>query len=239
MKKILIIDNTFDPPHGSPEIQRRLNEAAAVVGPIEIEVARAPESKIPKNLKVFDGVVLSGSKTRINESAPWIDLEMEAIRQLHKEKIPTFGICYGEQLIAKTLAGPKVVGPSKTFEHGWVEIDQEIDPQLLLFKGLSDKFYTFEHHHDEVYSLPAGFRIFANSEDCGVQAFDVINAPIWCVQFHPERELNEGNRALDKKLAENPKYRAINRDKADKLFDPNVGKVIFENFLKFIYGKKF
>lgn len=239
MKKILIIDNTFDPPHGCPEIQRRLQEAAAVVGPIEIESVRAPDSKIPKNLKAYAGVVISGSKTRISESAPWIDLEMEAIRQLQKEKIPTFAICYGEQLIAKTLAGPQFVGAAKTAEHGWVEIDHDPDFEFMLFKGLAENFHTFEHHHDEVYKLPKGFRIYADSKDCGVQAFDVIDSPMWCVQFHPERELAEGNRALDKKLAENPSYRAINRDKAEKVFDPNVGKTMFVNFLEYIFkGKK-
>lgn len=238
MKKILIIDNTFDPPHGCPEIQARLREAAEVVGPIQIEYARAPESKIPKNLKAYDGVVLSGSKTRINESAPWIDLEMEAIRELHREKIPTFGICYGEQLIAKTLAGEKYVGPTKVFEHGWSEMDQLPGKPFLLFEGLPKKFHSFQHHHDEVSSLPPGFTTYARSADCAIQAFDVQDAPMWCVQFHPERELAEGNRVLDKKLSENPNYRALNRDKAEKVYNPNLGKTMFVNFLRYIFENK-
>lgn len=235
MKKILIIDNTFDPPHGSPEIQDCLREAAKALGPIELVVARAPECKIPKDLKGFDGAVLSGSKTRINETAPWIDLEMQAIKKLYEHKIPTLGICYGEQLIAKTLAGESVVGVSKQFEHGWAELEQS--GNFLLFEGLPKKFYSFQNHHDEVYSLPDKFRVSLSSEDCKVQAYEVIDAPIWCVQFHPERGFEAGNSALDKKLAENPKYRALNRDCAEKVYNPEVGKKIFFNFLKIVWAK--
>ena len=91
MKKILIIDNTFDPPHGCPEIQQLVREAAEGLGGVEIVTARAPEEKIPESLDAFDGAILSGSKTRILDMEPWIEKEMAAIRKLRDLKIPTLG----------------------------------------------------------------------------------------------------------------------------------------------------
>ena len=149
LKKILIVDNTFDPPRGCPEIRAHLEENAKELGPIEIVSVRAPESQIPTDLSDFDGVVISGSKTRILENAPWIEKEMAMIRELHEKKIPTFGICYGEQLIAKTLAGEQFVGVAKQSEHGWVQM--ELDPQAQkspVFNGLKQKFYSYEWHSD-------------------------------------------------------------------------------------------
>lgn len=233
MKKILVIDNTFDPPHGSPEICRLLQEGAVEFGGAEIVAVRGPESQIPENLEQFSGAVLSGSKTRIYENAPWIDLEIEAIKKLHELKIPTLGICYGEQLIARALGGEEYTGAAKQSEHGWQEI--EMKEKSAILEGLPNKFHSFEFHSDEVYKLPKGFKVTASSGACQVQAFDVEGAPMWGIQFHPERDLEAGNRGLDRRLANVPGSVVINRDKAEKIYDPIVGKTIFRNFLRHIW----
>lgn len=228
-----MIDNTFDPPHGSPEICKLLEEGAREFGGAEVVAVRGPESQIPKDLKQFSGAVLSGSKTRIYENAPWIDLEMDAIRQLHELKIPTLGICYGEQLIARALGGEEITGAAKISEHGWQEI--EVKEKSAILEGLPKKFHSFEFHSDEVFRVPSTFKVTASSGPCAVQAFDVKDAPMWGVQFHPERELEAGNRGLDRRLANNPGTTLINRDKAEKVYDPGVGKTIFRNFLRQIW----
>ncbi len=235
MKKILVIDNTIDLPHGSPEIRHHLESVAKEVGAVEITVVRGPDSAIPKDLSGFDGVVLSGSKTRINDSAPWIDDEMEAIRKLHALKIPTFGICYGEQLIVRAMGGEHHTNVAKVAEHGWVEV--EVDPEAELFAGLPKKFYTFEYHKDEVTTLPKGFQLKGSSPSCPVQAYTLEDAPMWGVQFHPERGLEEGNRSLDRRLKEDPNFPALNRDKAEKVFDPSISRTIFRNFLRLAWKK--
>jgi GMP synthase (glutamine-hydrolysing) len=233
VKKILVVDNTFDPPHGCPEIQACLREAAAEFGKVEISFVRAPDSGIPRDLSGFDGVVLSGSKTRIEESAPWIDLEIAAIRELHRLRIPTFGICYGEQLIARSLGGESCAGVAATYEYGWAEV--ELKGNSPLFEGLPSRFHTFEFHSDEVNALPAGFRLTASSPACPVQAFDVEGVPMWGVQFHPERGLEKGNEGLIRKQAEN--FQVLNRDRGPELYDPAVGRTIFRNFLRIVWSK--
>ena len=239
MKKILIVDNTFDPPHGCPEIRAHLEENAKEFGSIEVASARAPESQLPADLTGIDGVVISGSRTRILENAPWIEKEMAMIRELYAKKIPTFGICYGEQLIAKTLAGEQYVAVAKQSEHGFVEM--QMSPEAAkspLFSGLKEKFYTYEWHSDEVLPLPKGFRTLAQSTDCAVQAFEVEGAPMWGVQFHPERGLEGGKQSLDRKIARNENQKIFNREIADKVFDPSVAKSMFTNFLKQVWKIK-
>lgn len=236
MKKILLIDNTFDPPHGSPEIRRQLETYGKEVGGVEVTAVRGPEGAIPQDLSRFDGVVLSGSKTRINETAPWIELEMAAIRELRERAIPTLGICYGEQLIARTFGGEPSIGVAKRSEHGWVELKIEADSPILA--GLPKKFHSFEYHNDEVRSLPEGFRLTASSERCPIQAYDVVGVPMWGLQFHPERNLEEGNRGLDRRLAENPEFPALNRERSEELYDAGVAAVIFRNFLRIVAGAR-
>jgi GMP synthase-like glutamine amidotransferase len=235
LKKILLIDNTFDPPHGSPEIRDYLELAARELGmEIQVTAARAPEGGIPVDLTGFDGAVLSGSKTRIDEEAPWIEKEQAAIRELYRRKVPTFAICYGEQLIAKTLGADEgkrdCTGVAAEMEHGWAEI--EVLAESPIFSGLPRKFFSFQNHKDWVRTLPANFKLTATNKACAVQAYELTDAPIWGVQFHPERGFDEGNRVLDLRLKDNPSYPALNRGRAQEVFDPAVGTTIFKNFLK-------
>ena len=231
MKKILIIDNTFDPPHGCPEIQELVRKAAQGLGEVEVIAARAPEEKIPEDLSGFDGVILSGSKTRAADTEPWIEKEMAAIRKLKDLRIPTFGICYGEQLIARTFGAD--AGQARQYEYGWVEIEAGKGSSPL-FEGLPEKFYSFEYHQDEVRSLPPGFKVTAQSRDCPIQAYDVEGAPMWGVQFHPERGLEHGKRSIANALKDQRKVQ--NADKGEELYDSRVGETIFRNFLRRVWA---
>jgi GMP synthase-like glutamine amidotransferase len=161
---------------------------------------------------------------------------MEAIRRLHALKIPTFGICYGEQLIARTLAGERFVGAAQAGkdEHGWVELETVAGAGI--FQGLPQRFYSFAFHRDEVKSLPDGFRLTASSALCPVQAFELKDAPFWGVQFHPERGLEAGNRGLDRRSGADPSLPVLNREKGAQVFDPQVARAIFRNFLRLVWG---
>ena len=105
-----------------------------------------------------------------------------------------------------------------------------------LFDGLPKKFFSFEYHQDEVHSLPEGFRLTAASRDCPIQAYDVEGAPMWGVQFHPERGIEHGKRSIANALRSGREVQ--NAEKGDELFDPKVGETIFRNFLKKVWFKR-
>ena len=232
LAKILIVDNTFDPPHGSPEIVQLVKSIACETGiSVDLEVARAPESRLPSSVDGFRAVILSGSKTRILENAPWIDAEMRFIEELHQKKIPTLGICYGEQLIVRVLGGIHTTGISEKAEYGWTKIEKNAVKDDL-FLGVDPVFHTFSFHSDEVFSLPSGFTLLASSERCQVQAFRVNDYPMWGLQFHCERGLEQGNRSLTRKREQDPKMEIVNFDQGATLFDANLGRRIFSNFLR-------
>jgi GMP synthase (glutamine-hydrolysing) len=235
--KVLILDNNIDPPYGCSDIRALLDKNSAKLGEIQIESFRAPDFSFPKNVKDWDAVILSGSKTRIFENAPWIDQEMKILRDLHREKIPTLGICYGEQLMARVFAGDKTAGAAKTAEFGWTEIEMlPAAKKSAVFKSLPKKFHSFSFHSDEVYpDLPENFRVTAKSESCAVQAFDLTDAPMWGVQFHPERNLEEGNRGLDSRKKREPNTEILNRNFGEKVFDKKIADTVFGNFLKIVF----
>ncbi|MCO5143920.1 MAG: type 1 glutamine amidotransferase [Oligoflexia bacterium] len=233
MYKILLIDNTFDPPHGSPEISAQLFSAAKVLGmKISVTVVRAPDGGTVDEISSFDGVVLSGSKTRIEENADWIERELGLIRDCKKNKVPTFGICYGEQMIARAFGGQEAAKAAIHPEHGWAKIELREGSSSVILNNLSSSFYSYETHDDEVRQVPEGFVLVAGNTRCPIQAFESKEFPMWAVQFHPERDLVAGNKSLDDRLKKIPGFEAINRDVASEVYDANVGTTIFQNFLK-------
>lgn len=228
--KILLIDCTMDPSSwGSTELQKSIIESG-VAG--TLYTRRAPHDDLPKNPKSFDRIVISGSRTAAKEEAPWISSLMAFIRSTIEDKVPTFGVCYGHQIIARTMGGLEAVGRSSTPEFGWAPI--EVTDSSAFTSGLPKKFHSFCAHYDEVKLLPKGFKRLMRSDRCDIQAYQVENHPIFGVQFHPERG-PDGTVGTFKELLAKKEGKGdhiINPDKGPKLHDPNVSATLFRNFLK-------
>ena len=75
--------------------------------------------------------------------------------------------------------------------------------------------------------------VFAESAHCKIQAFQIRDRPIFGVQFHPEYNIDLGEKILKEKQAKkvNPDW-IFNAGNGAKLYDENVGKVIFGNFFR-------
>lgn len=221
--KILIIDNNIDQPWQlCADFRRYLVEG-------EINVRRAPQSDLPKDIAAFSHIILSGSKTSIVDSEPWITELTGFIRRAVDAGIPMLGVCYGHQIIAKSFGGDSVVGNSKTPEFGWVKMRQTAKSPI--FEGLSNEFHSFQSHYDEVHSLPRGFIKTAESDRCGIQAYRVESKPVFGIQFHPEKNAEEGQRSIDSKKKTVSKDCIFNDGKAESVFKEHVAHTIFRNFL--------
>jgi GMP synthase (glutamine-hydrolysing) len=220
--KILIIDNNIDQPWGFCGDFRRYLEG-------EIVVRRGPQSDLPANPGAFTHVILSGSKTSCLDSSPWTLELIDFVQKTAEREIPLLGVSYGHQIIVKAFGGESAVRRSATPEIGWVEIKQERPHALLA--GLPERFHTFQSHFEEVARLPSGFIATASSERCAIQAYYVQGRPIFGVQFHPERNAEEGQKSIDNQKKSAPGDCIFFDGQAKSVFTENVARTIFRNFL--------
>ncbi len=123
-------------------------------------------------------LVLSGGPKSVHvPGAPLLD---PAIYELG---IPTFGICYGAQLIAQQLGG--TVGRGMRGEYGRATLTVT-DRQSPLLADLPASQDVWMSHFDAVTEVPAGFAATASTADAPVAALESTERRIWGVQFHPE-----------------------------------------------------
>ncbi|MFH1475912.1 MAG: glutamine-hydrolyzing GMP synthase [Verrucomicrobiota bacterium] len=123
------------------------------------------------------GIIFSGGPMSVFEpKAPTCD------PQLFKLGIPMLGICYGMQLMAKTLGG--AVKPGLEREYGNARIT--VTDARSLFHGLPPHLGVWMSHGDQVLKMPPGFRVLAKTHTCPVAAFVHQKRKIYGLQFHPE-----------------------------------------------------
>lgn len=153
-------------------IARRVREfkVFSVIEPCSISIEKVKKIK-PK------GIILSGGPHSVyEESAPQIK------KGILKLGIPILGICYGMQILVKTLGGK--VGESKKREYG--RAPMYIDEHQDLFFTLPDQITSWMSHTDKVLSLPKDFKALAHTANTKFAAIGNRKAKIYGVQFHPE-----------------------------------------------------
>lgn len=100
-----------------------------------------------------------------------------------EQNLPTLGICYGMQLLARDLGGK--VEPADHREYG--PSDLHIEPSgesTLLFADVPDKINVIMSHGDSITALPDGFTLLGWSNNSPFAAMS--NGTIVGLQFHPE-----------------------------------------------------
>ena len=134
-----------------------------------------PASKLRENPP--QGIILSGGPNSVfEEGAPGIDPELFTLG------IPVLGICYGMQLMSKTLGGKVVPGESR--EYG--KTPMRTVPENDLFTDLPEEFIVWMSHGDRVAEIPAGFKVSATSANCPYAAIRDESRRFYAIQFHPE-----------------------------------------------------
>ncbi len=125
-----------------------------------------------------DAIILSGGPASVTEEdAPPLS------SALLEMGLPILGICYGLQVLTRTLGGR--VEPSSRREYGRAEI--EIEKQDVLFKGIGlGATQVWMSHGDHVAEPAPGFECVARTSDGVVAAVANVERRFWGVQFHPE-----------------------------------------------------
>jgi GMP synthase (glutamine-hydrolysing) len=121
-------------------------------------------------------MILSGGPASVYaEDAPSVDPAIFGLG------VPTLGICYGMQVMAKELGGR--VERTGASEFGKTELRAE---ESELFKDLPDEQTVWMSHRDSVTAPPPGARVVAGSSSTPIAAFEDRAQALYGVQFHPE-----------------------------------------------------
>ncbi|MFO8098074.1 MAG: type 1 glutamine amidotransferase [Salinibacter sp.] len=140
----------------------------------------------PAVLSEVDVVLIGGAgKYSATREYPWMEGLLALINEGVEAGLPTFGSCWGHQIIARALGGRVEHDPDRA-ELGcrWVGLTDAgaADP---LFRRFSDRFKANMGHHDRVVDLPPGAIELARNEQSN-QAFRLRGAPVYGTQFHSE-----------------------------------------------------
>lgn len=163
-------------------IARRVREANVYseIVPSTITAAQVRE-------KNPSAIILSGGPSSVYaENAPTFDAAILGLG------IPTFGICYGFQVMAAALGG--VVSQTGKSEFGRTEAN--ISTTTKLFSKLPATQKVWMSHGDAVTTAPTNFTICATTADTPIAAFENESAQLAGVQFHPEVLHSEYGQAI-------------------------------------------
>ena len=191
-KTVLVLD--LEPRDDLPDFQgpRRLPARTPLT------VVKAWREAVPQTAAAHSHLILSGSTCSITEENPTTAPTARLVRDAVARGVPVLGICYGHQMIARALLGPRHVRRATAPEFGWLPIHWNEDGAGW-FAGLGNPFRVFVGHFDEVCDLPAGWQVLARSDGCAIHACMNPRLKVVGFQFHPEMDLEVGNRcfALD------------------------------------------
>ncbi|MCY3802647.1 MAG: glutamine-hydrolyzing GMP synthase [Chloroflexi bacterium] len=172
----------------TPLIARRIRESEVYS---EILPFDAPAERVrsldPK------GIILSGSDASVYETgAP--DLP-DYVLELG---IPVLGICYGMQLVSRSLGGS--VRPGTTREYGPATLEI-VDRGNPLFKDFPERSRVWMSHGDQVTAPPFGFEQLARTDNSEWAAIGNADEDVLLLQFHPEVRHTQLGHALIRNFA--------------------------------------
>jgi GMP synthase (glutamine-hydrolysing) len=211
----------------------------------------------------FDGVWISGSPFNAYRlDQPTVAEQIELARAVWQAAVPTFGSCWGLQLMTAALGGTVHLNP-RGREIG---VARRIRPTPAgrchaLLRGKEQTFDALCTHEDEVATLPPGATVLASNDVSAVQAATISDGErsFWGVQYHPEfdfaavaaiiairveRHLNEGlARSREEVAGIVADFRDLARDPARRdlawrygvgpdVLDPKLRTAEFGNWLQ-------
>lgn len=134
-----------------------------------------------------DAIMIGGAgEFSATRDYPWMDALLALVRAAVHRDVPTFGSCWGHQIIARALGGT-VIHDGERAEMGChpVELTPEgrRDP---LFRSFPATFMANMGHHDRVLTLPPDGIELARNASQPNEAFRIRGKACYGTQFHSE-----------------------------------------------------
>ena len=226
-KNILILDYSTDRSE-TPAIKRWLPTDAQVTS-LFIDT----EESFPDDLleREFTHVIHTGSALSITKPAPFTQKAVTFIRNARDKGVSQMGICYGHQLVCKTLVGDHAVRSSPNgLEAGWGPVT--FTEKAMEMLGVRESEVIWQYHFDEVTELPEGSQLLATNQHTEIQAYVNYEQRLFGTQFHPEFDRETGNELFleDRQLLERHNRNVDDMIKSGPSIE--AGKIFFGYFLK-------
>ncbi len=132
---------------------------------------RLPE-ELPSEVK---GLILSGSYASVSEGPP--------LPERWFGQRPILAICYSAQWVAARSGGAVAEGHAREYGPAQVEVQA---PDSPLWQNLPPRSTVWMSHADTITALPPGARPTAKTDTIPYAAYELPNAALYAVQFHPE-----------------------------------------------------
>jgi GMP synthase (glutamine-hydrolysing) len=140
----------------------------------------------------FDGVWISGSPLNAyHMHEPAVRRQVELARDIWDLGIPSFGSCWGLQVMTAALGGKVHLNPrGREIGIARTIIVSDIGRKHAMFRDKPIAFDALCTHEDEVETLPTCGAVLASNSVSRVQAavFNEGSRSFWGVQYHPEME---------------------------------------------------
>ncbi|MEN8208286.1 MAG: type 1 glutamine amidotransferase [Candidatus Fermentibacteria bacterium] len=183
----------------------------------------------------YSHVMHTGSSLSICEEAFFLDEAEEIVRECVSCNIPQMGVCYGHQLICRSLLGPSAIGRCPNgLEAGWIDV--EMTGTGLEIPGAEPVSRVLQSHFDRVTAIPDTARVIARNAHTEIQGFIDREKNLLSLQFHPEFSRATGNELFSKEA----RLLEDNGIDLESVLDdgPSIdaGKVFFEYFFNTFRG---
>jgi len=132
-----------------------------------------------------DLLIILGGPISVNDKKyfPFLQQEIDLLKQRIAADKPTLGICLGAQLIAYALGAKVYAGDEK--EIGWFGLSLTSAGERSALRYLNATHCSMLHWHGETFALPDNAVLLASSEKYKNQAFS-YGDNVLALQFHPE-----------------------------------------------------
>ena len=139
---------------------------------IDLEL-RSVDAGLPEPASLDLLLVLGSPESAYDHRVPWLTGELAWLKAVQARGVPTLGICFGSQLLARALGGE--VYRNREAEIGWTTLDTLQDDWVL--KG------PWLNFHFDAFTPPPGATLLGRTE-LAAQAYR--HGRSLGVQFHPE-----------------------------------------------------